>query len=1111
MLIELFSMCAKRAVAHAILWSGVLIACVASPAKSMAEEFPPANEPTTAAASDQAEKAIAGFRVPTGFKVELVAAEPLLSNPVTFCIDEQGRIYVAETYRQTKGAEDNREHMDWLDDDLAAQTVEDRLAFFKKHLKDKIGNYAKEQDRVRLLQDNDGDGKMDSSTLFAGPFHDVLDGIGAGLLARGGNVWYTCIPKLWLLQDKDGDGKADVRQDLHHGYGVRVAFRGHDLHGLVFGPDGKLYYSVGDRGFNITTAGRTLAYPDRGAVFRCNPDGSELEIVALGLRNPQELAFDQYGNLFTGDNNSDSGDWARWVYIVEGGDSGWRMNYQYISDRGPWNREKLWHPQHEGQAAYLVPPLANLADGPAGLTYYPGVGLPERYDGHFFLADFRGGAANSGVHSLAVKPKGAGFDVTDQHQFFWSVLATDCTFGPDCNFYVLDWAESWQGVGKGRIYRLVEQDKAVDVVMAETQALLSGGMGKRSSEELVRLLEHADMRVRQAAQFALADKGAAAIELFASVARANEKQLARLHAIWGLGQIGRQSQGALKPVIDLLGDRDPEVRAQAAKVAGDERAEVAATKLIAMLGDENLRVRFFAAQSLGKLHQPAAIEPLLAMLRENDDQDVYLRHAGVMGLAGSGDTQTLLNYAADESPSARLGIALALRRLESPEIARFLQDASPKVADEAARAINDVPIDAAMPQLAAALARPGLSEVALARALNANLRLGEVEHARRVARFAARSDVLDAMRVQAMNTLLNWSKPSNRDAVMGSWRPLAERDAKIATEAVRGALPAILTSSDKVRQLGVQLAGRLGIREVGPVLYELAADKSRPADVRVEAIAALAQLKDRRQVETMDMALADADPVVRTAGRSLQAKLKPADALVGLEKALAEGALVEQQGALAALGEMQDTQADKLLLAWLDKLAGGAAPAELQLDLLEAAAKRSSGDIKDKLAAYEAARPKGDAAAAFHESLAGGDAARGRKIFLERAEVSCVRCHKVAGAGGEVGPDLSKIGAEKQRNYLLQAIVEPNKAIAKGFDSVLLVLDDGKVVSGILKSEDTAQIKLVTAEGKALTIDKQHVEERSNGKSPMPEDVIKKLSKADVRDLVEFLSSLKGT
>src|SRR5205807_10561092 len=143
-------------------------------------------------------------------------------------------------------------------------------------------------------------GKADKATVFAECFHHIPDGIGAGLLARRGKVWFTCIPDLWLLQDTRGEGKADVKKSLSHGYGVHVGFLGHDLHGLRFWPDGKLYFSVGDRGLNVNAIdGRHVSCPDTGAVLRCDPDGRNLEVFASGLRNPQELVFDEHGNLFT--------------------------------------------------------------------------------------------------------------------------------------------------------------------------------------------------------------------------------------------------------------------------------------------------------------------------------------------------------------------------------------------------------------------------------------------------------------------------------------------------------------------------------------------------------------------------------------------------------------------------------------------------------------------------------------------------------------------------------------------------------------------------------------------------------------------------------------------
>ena len=257
------------------------------------EAFKPVGSPKIAPASDEGEKAIKRFKAPPGMKVELFAAEPHLANPVAFRFDEKGRCYVCETFRHFAGVLDIRGIMDWLDEELACRTVDDRLAEMKRHLGDRLKDFTVESERVKLLEDRDGDGRVDHSTVFADGFNTVLDGIGASVLPRNGKVWYTDIPNLWLLEDTKGDGVADVRKSLHYGFGVRVGFLGHDLHGLRFGPDGKLYFSIGDRGSNIKVNDKMVGNPDTGGVFRCTPDGSGLELFAFGLRNPQDLTFDQ--------------------------------------------------------------------------------------------------------------------------------------------------------------------------------------------------------------------------------------------------------------------------------------------------------------------------------------------------------------------------------------------------------------------------------------------------------------------------------------------------------------------------------------------------------------------------------------------------------------------------------------------------------------------------------------------------------------------------------------------------------------------------------------------------------------------------------------------------
>ena len=442
------------------------------------------------------------FRVPKGLSVELFAAEPLLANPVAFCIDEKGVFYVAETFRHSAGVPDTRGHMNWLDADLASRSVADRVAMYKKYLGKGFAAYEVEHERVRRIVDQGRRWPCRRGHRLRRPVQRPGRRHRRRVGGAQGDVWYACIPWLWKLRDTKGDGQADRRTLLHEGYGVHVGFIGHDLHGLKFGPDGRLYFSIGDRGFNVKTIdGHTLAMPDTGSVLRCNPDGTELEVFASGLRNPQELAFDQYGNLFTGDNNSDSGDRARWVYLVEGGDSGWRIGYQFIESpisRGPWNEERLWYPAFAGQAAWIVPPIANLADGPSGLTYDPGVSLlPDQYKNHFFLVDFRGSSGQSGIRTFSLKPKGASFELVNPRQFVWSVLATDADFGPDGALYFSDWVEGWDKPNKGRLYRVLDPSRRGDPLIQQVKTLLAEGMEPRSIDELAKLLAHPDMRVRQ--------------------------------------------------------------------------------------------------------------------------------------------------------------------------------------------------------------------------------------------------------------------------------------------------------------------------------------------------------------------------------------------------------------------------------------------------------------------------------------------------------------------------------------------------------------------------------------------------------------------------------------
>src|SRR5438552_11836968 len=174
--------------------------------------------PKIAPASKEGELAIKKFEVAPGLKVDLWAAEPMLANPVAFNFDERGRAFVCETFRLGAGVDDIRGLMDWLDEELASRTVDDRLAEMKRHLGDRFSKYSEHSERIRMIEDRDGDGKADHATVFAEVFNTPLDGIGAGVLPRDGKVWYANIPNLWLLQDTNNNGLADSRKSLHYGF-----------------------------------------------------------------------------------------------------------------------------------------------------------------------------------------------------------------------------------------------------------------------------------------------------------------------------------------------------------------------------------------------------------------------------------------------------------------------------------------------------------------------------------------------------------------------------------------------------------------------------------------------------------------------------------------------------------------------------------------------------------------------------------------------------------------------------------------------------------------------------------------------------------------------------
>ncbi len=469
-------------------------------------------------------------------------------NPVALSFDDANRLYVCETFRfRVGGGLDIREHMFMYFEDTLSQSPADRLALYTKY-KDKFkpGYFTAGKEKILILEDTQGKGKADKTTVFAEGFNEPLDGPGVGIAWNDGKLYFACIPKIWELTGANGTGAAEKINPLVDGFGVRAGISGHDLHGTIIGPDGKLYWSMGDRGYNLTTKeGQKLVNPHSGGVFRCNLDGSGLEQYFYGLRNPQELAFDEFGNLFTCDNNADIGDASRLTYVLEGGTSGWQMGWQELglSDFAkhaglggkrpdPWLEEGMWKMRSASQTTSLLPPVGLITSGPCGVAYNPGTGLPEKFAHNLFICDYTAGG-NSGVHSCFAEESGAGFVMKNAEKFVWGLTATDIAFGYDGRAYVCDYGGGWSLPGKGSIVAVFDPESRKNPIVEEVRKLFANGMGKLETKELKELLKHVDMRVRQRAQFELAKRGKDGLAALSDAAKTPGHTLSRV--AWNLG------------------------------------------------------------------------------------------------------------------------------------------------------------------------------------------------------------------------------------------------------------------------------------------------------------------------------------------------------------------------------------------------------------------------------------------------------------------------------------------------------------------------------------------------------------------------------------------------
>lgn len=476
---------------------------------------------------------------------------------------------------------------------------------------------------------------------------------------------------------------------------------------FALGLDGRIYGTLGDSGASITASdGSKVESPTSGAVFRFELDGTGFEIFHKGLINPSGIAFNDFGDAYVIDTSAGTGDKPRLIRIFEDGDSGWRSSYRKQDpSSNRWMIEKMWETSNDSQPSFSLPAAAHLTSSPKGLVFHPGTGFLESEAGRFLVCD------DSEILSFGIREKRGGITLVDPRTIVSGINSTGLAFNNDGNLALTDTynGEKLISIDPGENLHLPEHNE-------EAARLLSEDFDQLSAQQLAALLGHPNSRVRLNAQISLTRK-TDAIETFKKTLESSDL-LTRIHTIRGLGIIARRGSSptpgnefaaippkslrekSTKILLPLLADPNPEIRVQALRAIADTPLHGDSIPLGSLLSDDSDRVRIEAAITIGKLKSLGQYSSVIHFLAKNNDRDPHLSHAGSFALQHmAANDRQISALTAYDSPAVRLAAVVALRRMGSLEVVRFLNDTAPAVQDEVIRAVIDLELKDAFPML----------------------------------------------------------------------------------------------------------------------------------------------------------------------------------------------------------------------------------------------------------------------------------------------------------------------------------------------------------------------------------------------------------------------------
>jgi putative membrane-bound dehydrogenase-like protein len=1071
------------------------------------------------------------FTLPSGFEIELVAGPPLVNRPITASFDDEGGLYVSDS----SGSNDK---------------VDKQLA--------------EAPHRVVRLVDSDGDGRFDSSTVYA----DKLM-FPEGTMWLDGSLYVSAPPSIWKFTDTDGDGVADRREEWFPGKTLTGC--ANDLHGPYAGPDGRVYWAKGafarqtyervgkmlrvipDLPQNIV--GKEVPIgdtkPDLDAmktwstrashIFRCRPDGSDLEVVMTGgMDNPVDVAFTTGGErIFTTTFLQHPGGGRRdgLIHAVYGG--------IYGKDHDP-----VHEPQHKWTSPELMPPLSHLgAAAPCGLTTYQSDAFGSEYHGNLFACLFN-------MHKITRH-------VLEENGSTYSSRDSDFVVSSNLDFHPTDIVEDADGsliiVDTGGWYKLccpTSQLHKPDVLGAIYRVRRKGATkvaDVRGSKiewntlpprELCRLLGDARPLVRERAIRTLAERRDGSIGELAALVKSRQAtassntprggrtegggttDLAAQSAIWALSRIDHPS--AREATRIALADPASPVRQTAIHSVSLWRDAAAVPVLLKMLASDVPQCRRVAAEALGRIGDKAAVPGLLAALAAKSASeppaaqapDRFLEHSIAYALIEIGDaTGTAAGLAHRDSRVRRCAL-IAINQmdggaLDAKQVAGLLESPDSDVREAAAwivslhadwadalagylrQRLSTPPQDAAgqaelTRQLAQFSRSPAIQEFLSLALRNGSetdaSHAGNSRTARRIALDAMRDSGLKEMPkawVGGLGHVLGNGSPELKAAAIAAARSMpAPKDsaADLASALMAVANDPAAPSKDRLNALAAVPGG---LASVAPEIFGFLRENLGPdiaVGSRAAAVEVLAKAKlTNKQLETLADALATAGPL-------------EADRLLG------------------AFEQSADTGVGHKLVATLKH-----APAlsALRPDSIQRSIAKCGPAVHEEAQALYAVMnvDLGKQQARLEELLTdvakGGDIRRGQAVFMS-TKAACASCHQFGYLGGNVGPDLTRIGGVRNERDLLESIAFPSASFVRSYEPVLVATHDGRVVSGILKKDAPDEVVLSVTATETARIARSDIDELRPGTvSVMPSGLDQQLTNQELCDLIAFLKAAK--